>query len=123
MKRDVAVKVFMKDIKSLYDKTSTSELLNLSKEPKHLLYAYKQIRQEVSFLSNLHHRNLTKLYGVRTSPYMCLVLELAPKKSLRVMLRKYKEYGVTLEPLTLKATAMQVSGCVMMLNYRAIEGD
>ena len=109
-KKNVAVKVFLKDIKNLYhDNTSITKLLEVSKEPKHLIFAYKQIRQEVSFLSNLSHPNLTKLCGVRTSPYMCLMLELAPKKSLRVMLKQYKDYGQVLEPLTLKATARQVS--------------
>ena len=87
---------------------SIAELLLFSKEPKHLLHAYKEIRQEVSFLAALNNPFLTELCGVRTSPYMCLLLELAPKKSLRSMLKEYKETGMTLEPLTLKNTALQV---------------
>ena len=110
MKKNVAVKVFLEDISQHLDNTSISELLEMSKEPQHLLYAYREIRQEVSFLSNLDHHNLTKLCGVRTSPYMCLVLELAPKKSLRDSLKEYRGCGLALEPLTLKNTALQVCG-------------
>lgn len=105
----MAVKIFLENVSDLLSSASISELLELSKEPKHLLYAYREIRQEVSFLSNLNHPNLTKLCGVRTSPHMCLVLELAPKKSLRAILKEYKECQVALEPLTLKNTALQVS--------------
>lgn len=107
--RNVAVKIFLSEDSS---DASVSELLEQSKQPKHLLRAYREIRQEVSFLSNLEHQNLTKLLGVRTNPYMCLVLELAPKKSLRAILKEYKECLLTLEPLTLKNTALQVTLCV-----------
>jgi hypothetical protein len=87
---------------------SISELLQFSKQSKHLLYAYREIRQEVSFLATLNNPFLTELCGVRTDPYMCLLLELAPKKSLHSMLKEYKECGLALEPLTLKITALQV---------------
>ena len=87
---------------------SISEFLLLSKQPKHLLHAYREIRQEVSFLATLKNPFLTELCGVRTTPYMCLLLELAPKKSLHSMLREYRECRLTLEPLTLKTTALQV---------------
>ena len=103
----MAVKIFLQEMDNL-DNHSISELLLLSKQPKHLLHAYKEIRQEVSFLATLNNPFLTELCGVRTSPYMCLLLELAPKKSLRSMLKEYKECGLTLEPLTLKNTALQV---------------
>lgn len=107
-KKNVAVKIFLEDISAHLDSATISELLEMSKQPKHLLFAYREIRQEVSFLSNLEHQNLTKLCGVRTSPYMCLMLELAPKKSLRAILKEYKECALALEPLTLKNTALQV---------------
>lgn len=119
VKKTVAVKIFLSDIQQHSLNSSISELLELSKQPKHLLYAYKEIRQEVSFLSNLEHHNLTKLLGVRTSPYMCLVLELAPKKSLGTVLREYKSCSIVLEPLTLKNTALQVcaySGCTCAIS-------
>ena len=105
----MAVKVFLSDIEGLLDQSTIAELLDYSKQPKHLLYAYREIRQEVAFLSTLEHANLTQLCGVRTNPYMCLLLELAPKKSLRAMLKEYRDADVVLEPLTLKNTTMQVS--------------
>ena len=105
--KNVAVKIFLQEMDRL-ENHSISELLVLSKQPKHLLHAYREIRQEVSFLSTLNNPFLTELCGVRTSPYMCLLLELAPKKSLHSMLKEYKECGLTLEPLTLKITALQV---------------
>ncbi len=106
--RNVAVKVFLSEIEGLVERSTIAELLEISKKPKHLLYAYKEIRQEVAFLSVLEHPNLTELCGVRTSPYMSLLLELAPKKSLREMLKEYKECNLVLEPLTLKNTTWQV---------------
>ena len=107
------MKVFLSDIEGLLDQSTIAELLDLSKQPKHLLYAYREIRQEVAFLSTLEHANLTQLCGVRTNPYMCLLLELAPKKSLRAMLKEYRDADVVLEPLTLKNTTMQV--CAMLV--------
>ena len=62
----------------------------------------------MSFLAVLEHRNLTRLVGVRTSPYMCLLLELAPYGSLSRMLKVYKKYDVVLEPVTLQASILQV---------------
>ncbi len=106
--KKVAVKVFLSEIEGLIERSTIGELLELSQQPKHLLYAYREIRQEVAFLSVLEHPNLTELCGVRTSPYMCLLLELAPKKSLRAILKDYRECNEVLEPLTLKSTTMQV---------------
>lgn len=103
----MAVKIFLQEMDNL-ESHSISELLQLSKHPKHLLHAYREIRQEVSFLATLNNPFLTELCGVRTNPYMCLLLELAPKKSLRSLLKEYKECGLMLEPLTLKNTALQV---------------
>ena len=101
------MKIFLQEMDSL-ENHSISEFLLLSKQPKHLLHAYREIRQEVSFLATLKNPFLTELCGVRTTPYMCLLLELAPKKSLHSMLREYRECRLTLEPLTLKTTALQV---------------
>ena len=101
--------MFLQEIEGLVEQSSIAELLERSKQPRHILYAYKEIRQEVAFLSTLDHPNLTELCGVRTHPHMCLLLELAPKGSLRTMLKDYKECNRVLQPLTLKATTMQVS--------------
>lgn len=69
---------------------------------------YREIRQEVVFLSALDHPHLTQLSGVRTKPYMCLLLELAPLGSLRLILKEYQQNNLVLEPLTLKTTTLQV---------------
>ena len=84
-----------------------SKFLKLSKEHENLEFAYREIRQELSFLSNLKHKNLAKLCGVWTTPYICLVLELA-KQSLRGVFKEYTECSVTLEPVTMRITALQV---------------
>ena len=68
----------------------------------------REIRQEVSFLALLNHDNLTRLVGVRTSPYMCLMLELAPQGSLSKALKVYKKYDLVLEPVTLQLSISQV---------------
>ena len=85
-----------------------SDLLELSKEDKNLELAYREIRKEVAFLSNLDHKNLAMLCGVKTTPYMCLMLELAPNKSLRTALKEYRDHSMPLESLTLKNAALQV---------------
>ena len=72
------------------------------------MYVRREIRQEVSFLAVLHHPNLTRLVGARTSPYMCLMLELAPHGSLSKALKVYKKYDVVLEPVTLQHSISQV---------------
>ena len=102
------MKVFLQKREGPVGLSTIAELLNVSLKPRNLLHAYREIRQEVAILANLTHPNLTELYGVRTHPHMCLLLELAPKKSLRAMLKVYKECKVVMEPLTLKTSAIQV---------------
>ena len=75
----------------------------------------REIRQEVSFLAVLDHPNLTKLCGVRTSPYMCLLLELAPQGALSSSLKEYRKCGEVLEPVTLHNSIKQVSIKVILL--------
>ena len=74
---------------------------------------YREIRQEVVFLSALDHPHLTQLCGVRTRPSMCLLLELAPLGSLRLKLKEYLHHNLVLEPLTLKMTTLQVHTCTV----------
>ena len=112
-KQNVAVKIFMENVEQLLETKSIRDILKESREPSHLLYAYHQIRQEVSFLSNLNHPNLTELCGVKTQP-MCLLLELAPKKGLGSVLKEYRDRRLALEPLSLKVTAKQV--CTLCWN-------
>lgn len=112
--KEIAVKVFLNDMDRLnVERKKTEELLEISRKPKNLVHAYKEIRQEVSFLSTLENPFLVEVFGVRTYPYMCFLLELAPMGSLFTIL---KEYKTPLEALTLKNTARQVNVlCLMYL--------
>ena len=65
------------------------------------------IRKEVSFLTTLHHNNLTQLCGVSTSPFM-LLIELAPLGSLRSIIKKYRAADVALTPSALCQSMIQV---------------
>ena len=96
----MAVKMFMNG--------GIARLQNTPISPDQLLNAYQEIRQEVSFISNLSHPNLTKLCGVRINPYLCLVLEMAPNKSLEHVLKDYHDLEEVLEPKTIKEAALQV---------------
>lgn len=101
------MKVFLEDIEQL-DSRGVQELVKLSNDPLQLCHSYKEIRQEVSFLSSLNHANIAKLCGVKMQPTMCLLLELAPKKALRSLLKEYQSYSLALEPLTIQQCALQV---------------
>ena len=111
----MAVKIFMQNVDELLETRSIRDVLKESREPRNLLYAYHQIRQEVSFLSNLNHPNLTELCGVKTQP-MCLLLELAPKRSLKAILKEYRERRISMEPLSLKLASEQVCVYTQHLN-------
>ena len=86
-----------------------NELLQLSQDPENISYAYKEIRKEVYFLSSLSNPYITGFCGVKSNPYMGILLEPAPKKSLRFILKEYNGHSAVLEPITLKNTALQVS--------------
>ena len=59
-RKQVAVKVFLQDdVASAVEHSTIQELLALSREPKHILFAYREIRQEVSFLVSLNSPFLT----------------------------------------------------------------
>lgn len=88
---------------------SINELLQLSQEPENISYAYKEIRKEVYFLFSLSNPYITGFCGVKIDPYMGILLEPAPKKSLRFILKEYSGHSIVLEPITLKNTALQVS--------------
>ena len=102
--------------------SSLEQVLQTASTDELIPQSYHDVRQEVSILSSLHHENLTKLQGVRiapiiqgTTPMIFLMLELASKRSLRVVLKEYKAVKVLLEPLTLKTTIYQVY--IYILSY------
>lgn len=94
-----------------------NELLQLSQDPENISYAYKEIRKEVYFLSSLSNPYITGFCGVKSNPYMGILLEPAPKKSLRFILKEYNGHSAVLEPITLKNTALQVSNLTTSLSY------
>jgi len=71
------------------------------------LKGYQMIRKEVSFLSTLHHENLTQLCGVSTNPYM-LLIELAPLGSLRTIIKEYRTADMALATPVLCKSMTQV---------------
>ena len=85
------------------------------------LKSYQMIRKEVSFLSTLHHDNLTQLCGVSTSPFM-LLIELAPLGSLRAIIKEYKAADKAFKSPVLCQSMSQVSNvgtfkCTMAMTW------
>ena len=111
----VAIKVLLPDADSKLKRSTLEQVLQSSSADHLIPQSYHDVRQEVSILSRLHHDNIAKLCGVRTTPIIsgttpmiCLLLELASKSSLRDVLKKYKAAKLLLEPVTLKTTICQV---------------
>ena len=77
------------------------------------LHSYREIRKEVSFLSTLHHDNLTQLSGISTNPYM-LLIELAPLGSLGSILKQYRAASKILSPVLLQESMLQVRNTYFM---------
>ena len=115
-KTPVAVKVLLPEADHKLQKSTLQQVLQSASADHLIPQSYHDVRQEVSILSRLHHDNLAKLCGVRTSPIIpgttpmiCLILELASKSSLRDVLKKYRAAKLLLEPVTLKTTICQVT--------------
>ena len=107
--KKVAVKMFLHGMQEKSLGADLDDLLKKSREPEHLAYAYREIRKELHVLSSLESPFVTELIGVKTSPYTCIMLELAPKGSLNSILKEYAGCSSILEPITLKCLALQVS--------------
>ena len=111
----VAIKVLLPEADQKLRQSTLRQVLQSASADHLIPQSYHDVRQEVSILSRLHHNNLAKLCGVRTTPIIpgttpmiCLMLELASKSSLRDVLKKYKANNSLLEPITLKTTICQV---------------
>ena len=76
-------------IKIMTDSPFTTTITDYLNNYKTSTGSYQMIRKEVSFLSSLHHENLTQLCGVCTNPFM-LLIELAPLGSLRSIIGDYR---------------------------------
>ena len=111
----MAIKVLLPEADSKLKKSTLKQVLQSASADHLIPQSYHDVRQEVSILSKLHHDNLAKLCGVRTTPIIggttamiCLLLELASKSSLRDVLKQYRAAKILLEPVTLKTTINQV---------------
>lgn len=107
--------MFLHDVQHCSQGHDLDELLRISNNPEHLAYAYREIRKEVHILSTLSSPYVTELLGVKSSPYTCILLELAPKGSLNSILKEYADGGYVLQPITLKCLALQVSQICLCL--------
>ena len=114
-KEPVAIKVLLPEADHKLQYSTLKEVLQSASSDHPIPQSYHDVRQEVSILSKLNHDNLTKLCGVRTTPIIqgatsmiCLMLELASKRSLRDVLKQYRNAKRLLEPITLKTTICQV---------------
>lgn len=118
----VAIKVLLPEADRKLQHSSLKEVLQSASSDYLIPQSYHDVRQEVSILSKLDHDNLTRLCGVRSMPIVkgttsmiCLMLELASKRSLRDVLKRYKNARRLLEPVTLKTTICQVQTSVCVL--------
>ena len=113
VKELVAIKVLLPADRKMQSPT-LKELLLSTNSDKLIPHSYHRVRQEVSYLSKLQHDNLTKFYGVRTTPIIegatsiiCLMFELR-KQNVRDVLKQYRNTKRMLEPVTQKITICQV---------------
>ena len=111
----MAIKVLLPEADSKLKQSTLKQVLQTASADHLIPQSYHDVRQEVSILSKLHHDNLAKLCGVRTTSIIpgttamiCLLLELASKSSLRDILKKYRAFKLCLEPATLRITISQV---------------
>lgn len=94
-------------IKVITDSPITTTITDYLNDYKISVASYQTIRKEVSFLSSLHHENLTQLCGVCTNPFM-LLIELAPLGSLRSVLNDYQTANAALSSPVLCQSIKQV---------------
>ena len=73
-----------------------------------IVFHYRTVRQELSILVPVSHKHILALIGVGFSP-LCLLVELAPKGSLKNMLSNYRKAGQKLDPYALQQCVLQVS--------------
>ena len=94
-------------IKVIAESPFTTNVASYLNDYKASITSYQMIRKEVSFLSSLHHENLTQLCGVCTNPYM-LLIELAPLGSLRSIISEYQTADAALSSPVLCKSIKQV---------------
>ena len=73
-----------------------------------IITGFTNVKKELSILFPLHHPHVLKLFGVMLRP-MGLVLELAPKGSLKKILVHYHDVHARLQARAIQRVLMQVS--------------
>jgi hypothetical protein len=73
-----------------------------------IITGFTNVKKELSILFPLHHPHVVKLYGVMLRP-MGLVLELAPKGSLKRILGHYHDVHAKLQARAMQRVLMQVT--------------
>ena len=73
-----------------------------------IVHGFNSVKKELSILSPLKHAHVVKLFGVMLRP-MGLVLELAPRGSLKKILSHYQEVHARLPARAMQRVLMQVT--------------
>lgn len=79
-----------------------------------IITGFNNLKKELSILSPLRHENIVELIGITLTP-LGLVLELAPRGSLRSILKEFAEEQTRLQPAAIQAVIIQVWRDVMMM--------
>ena len=72
-----------------------------------IITGFNNLKKELSILSPLRHENIVELIGVTLTP-LGLVLELAPRGSLRSILKEFAFASQRLQPAAIQAVIIQV---------------
>ena len=73
-----------------------------------IVSGFENVKKELAILSPLCHPHVVKLYGVILRP-IGMVLELAPKRSLKKILNQYKDVHAKIHVRAMQRTFLQVS--------------
>ena len=79
-----------------------------------IITGFNNLKKELSILSPLRHEHIVELIGVTLTP-LGLVLELAPRGSLRSILKQFAEVQSRLQPAAIQAVIIQVCNDNVMM--------
>ncbi|XP_019849257.1 PREDICTED: leucine-rich repeat serine/threonine-protein kinase 1-like [Amphimedon queenslandica] len=92
-----------------------------------IISGFNNLKKELSILSPLRHPYIIQLFGVSARP-LGLVLELAPKGSLKSLLKEYSEAQTHIQSSAMQAVTLQISDALKYLHdlriiYRDLKSD
>ena len=94
---------------AMYNEESDSHGRPLRPTSRHsIINGFTNVKKELSILSPLKHPHVVRLFGVMLRP-MGLVLELAPKASLKKILTYYQEVHAHIQARAMQRVLLQVS--------------